>query len=331
VTSTSVVILNYNGEKYLEQFLPAVVANSKSAKIVVADNQSNDGSLALLRRSFPEVEVIELERNYGYSGGYNRTISQLDSEFVVLLNSDVLVTVGWLNPLIGFLKDNPEYASCQPKIKDYNSENFFEYAGASGGFIDFMGYPYCRGRIFDNIEIDQGQYDEAIDVFWATGACLAIRRKVFLEAGGLDPDFFAHMEEIDLCWRTRSMGYKTRAIPKSTVYHVGGGTLSKLSPTKTYLNFRNGLSMLIKNLPVTELAVKVPARILLDWVAAIKFILEGNWRHGVSVFKAHLRSVVILGKNIRKRKYTSSLSGNPHLVWGYYIKGKKTYKDLFSK
>ena len=328
MTNTAVVILNYNGANYLQQFLPSVIAYSGDAQIIVADNKSTDNSLELLHHQFPGVTLIELDQNYGYAGGYNKALAQIDSTYVVLLNSDVEVTENWLSPLIGYLEVNPSYAACQPKVKDFNHRDLFEYAGAAGGYLDAFGFPYCRGRIFDTIEKDTGQYDLPADIFWATGACMVIKNDLFKEAGGLDPDFFAHMEEIDLCWRLHSIGYRIKAIPSSEVFHVGGGTLSKLSPRKTELNFRNGLYMLLKNLPWSGIIRKLPIRIALDWIAAMKFILEGNGKHGIAVWKAHLQVLINLGKTLRKRQRLSNALDHRVVVLDYYWRKRKKFDKL---
>ncbi|WP_424961242.1 glycosyltransferase family 2 protein [Ekhidna sp.] len=328
MTKTAVVILNYNGRTYLEKFLPGVIEHSGKSDIYVADNASTDDSVEYLKHAFPQVKLIILEKNYGFAGGYNEALKSVKADYLLLLNSDVEVTKNWIDPLEQFLDENQMYAACQPKIKDFNHRALFEYAGACGGFVDFLGYPFCRGRIFDHLEADSGQYNEPIDIFWSSGACMLIRSKVFLEAGGFDEDFFAHMEEIDLCWRIHSLGYKIKSIPKSVVYHVGGGTLSKTSPFKTYLNFRNGLSLLIKNLPLSKLLSKIPVRILLDWVAAMKFLLEGRPRHMIAVFKAHFANLTRLGKNIGKRKLISAAPKSKLMIFEYYIKRNKRYSDL---
>ncbi|MEM6735111.1 MAG: glycosyltransferase [Bacteroidota bacterium] len=328
MTKTAVVILNYNGEDYLKEFLPKVLKNSSTAEIIVADNKSTDNSIDLLKKDFPTVRTILLERNYGFAEGYNKALKEVEAAYIVLLNSDIEVTPKWLLPLTKFLDNNSDYAACQPKIKDYKHRDKFEYAGASGGFIDSLGYPFCRGRIFDKIEKDTGQYDNSIDIFWATGACLMIRSDLFKKSGGLDPDFFAHMEEIDLCWRIQSLGYKIKVIPTSEVYHVGGGTLSKLSPFKTYLNFRNGLFILLKNLPMAELVVKLPIRFFLDWIAALKFIVEGKVKHGTAVWKAHFMVMEMLSLIIRKRSYVSSPPYKGMILFKYYLRRKQKFSDL---
>ena len=328
MAKTAIVILNYNGRNYLEKFLSGVIEHSKEAEIYVADNSSTDDSVEYLKTSFPNVKLIVLDKNYGFAGGYNEALKSVSNEYYLLLNSDVEVTPGWILSLEHFLDSNQEYAACQPKIKDYKHRALFEYAGACGGYIDFLGYPYCRGRIFDHIESDSGQYNEPADIFWSSGACMLIRSEIFHKAGGFDDDFFAHMEEIDLCWRIHSLGYKIKSIPESTVYHVGGGTLSKTNPFKTYLNFRNGLSLLIKNLPIGKLILKLPVRIVLDWVACLKFLLEGKPKHSLAVLKAHAKNILWFGKNLLKRKITSTAPRSKLLIFEYYLKGKKRFSDL---
>lgn len=328
MAKVAVVILNYNGENYLKEFLPSVIHHSGSAEIIVADNASTDQSVQTLKNTFPMVTLLEFGENYGFAGGYNNALSQIEADYYVLLNSDVEVTPGWLDPLINFLENNPDYAACQPKIKDFNNKTKFEYAGASGGFIDSFGYPYCRGRIFDTLEDDHKQYDDPVDIFWSSGACTLIRSHVFHACGAFDKDFFAHMEEIDLCWRIHSAGFKIKSIPSSEVYHVGGGTLSKSSPFKTYLNFRNGLYLLLKNLPLLTLFYKFPIRILLDWVAALKFLLEGGFLHSLAILKAHFSTMVSLFRTINKRKHTSALPKSTILIVQYYLKKKKRFSEL---
>lgn len=328
MVKTAVVILNYNGKTYLEQFLSKVVSMSGNANIIVADNASSDDSVNFVKTQFPEVKLIVLDKNYGYAGGYNEALKQVSAEYFLLLNSDVEVTANWLSPLEKFLDENANYAACQPKIKDYNHRALFEYAGACGGFVDFLGYPFCRGRIFDQIESDSGQYNEPIDIFWASGACLMVRSETFFNAGGFDADFFAHMEEIDLCWRIHSLGFQIKSIPDSVVYHVGGGTLAKSSPFKTYLNFRNGLYLLLKNLPKGKLILKFPARVLLDWVAALKFMLEGNFNHSVAVIKAHLSVLFNIFKTLNKRNLTSLAPKSKLMIYEYYLKRNRKFSDL---
>jgi len=295
----AVVILNYNGEDFLKKFLPSFLEYSEFP-VVVIDNASTDGSVDFLNKNFQNVQLVILEKNYGFAGGYNQGLKNLNFEYFLIVNSDIEVTPYWIDPLLDFLEKNPSFAACQPKIKSFNKKNEFEYAGAAGGFIDNLGYPYCRGRIFDHLEEDKGQYDDNIEVFWTSGACFLIRSKLFQDSSGFDEDFFAHMEEIDLCWRLKNEGWKFACIPESTVYHVGGGTLSATSPKKTYLNFRNGLSLLHKNLPPHQLK-KIIFRIILDWVAALKFLISGQPRHSISVIKAHFDYFKMISSNNNKR------------------------------
>ncbi len=329
MTKVAVVILNYNGKGYLEQFLPSVIDNTPEAEVVVADNASNDGSIEFLKENFPKIRLIQLTENLGFAGGYNQALSQIQAEYFVLLNSDVQVSESWLNPIIQFLDNNETYAACQPKILDFNKKDHFEYAGAAGGFIDVFGYPFCRGRIFNTLEEDKGQYDDSIDISWGSGACLAIRSKTFLMVEGFDTDFFAHMEEIDLCWRIQNSGYKIKNVPNSVIYHVGGGTLSKSSPFKTYLNFRNGMNLIIKNLPSGGLVWKLPIRILLDWIAAFKFLLDGGPKHCFAVLKAHGKVLFTFFQTIKKRTGSnSSITKSYSIVFRYFVKKENRFVDL---
>lgn len=332
----TVAILNYNGEEMLGRFLPSVLQNSPGARIVVADNASTDGSVAFMKERFPGVELVLLDRNYGFAEGYNRVIEHIGTEYVLLLNSDVEVTPGWLEPLMAALDADENVVACQPKVLDYKRKSHFEYAGAAGGFIDRYGYPFCRGRIFDTVEEDKGQYDTVADIFWATGAALLIRTAAYRDAGGLDGRFFAHMEEIDLCWRLRARGHRIVCVPASTVYHVGGATLSVGNPRKSYLNFRNNLLMLYKNLPSDELCRVMAVRCVLDYVAALKFALGGSW--------VHCRAVVEARRDFRRMKndYKAVREANLAVVraneikertgfsilWQYHAKGKKMYARL---
>lgn len=285
----AIVILNWNGEKYLQRFLPGVLANSLATEVAVyvADNGSTDGSVELLRSGFPQVNLILLDRNYGYAEGYNRALSQLESDFFVLLNSDVEVPEGWLKPLLSFMQSNPNAAACAPAIMDIAHSGYFEYAGAAGGFIDRFGYPFCRGRILSVIEQDTGQYDQPCEVFWASGACMMVRASAFREANGFDDNFFAHMEEIDLCWRLLNMGYSVWSIPESKVYHVGGGTLPNNNPFKLYLNYRNSLFMLHKNLPKNAFYQTIITRLLLDWLSAVAYLFRMQLKFFGAVVKSH--------------------------------------------
>lgn len=284
----AIVILNWNGEKLMEEFLPSVIKYSPKeiADIIVADNGSTDDSISMLKNKFPEVKIIRFDTNYGFAEGYNKAINQIDAEYTVLLNSDVEVTQDWLTAPIEAMDSDQTIAAAQPKIRAQRNKTYFEYAGACGGFLDKYGYPYCRGRILHIVEEDKGQYESTIDILWATGACLFVRTAIYKEVGGLDAGFFAHQEEIDLCWRLRSRGYRLICTPSSIVYHVGGATLNAESPRKTFLNFRNNLLMLYKNLPENELKKVMRVRLILDYVAAMKFLLTGHPKNAKAVYQA---------------------------------------------
>ena len=331
----AVVILNYNGTAMLQAFLPAVIEHSLGAAVIVADNASTDNSVEVLHEQFPQVRLITLDSNYGFAGGYNKALEQVDAEYYILLNSDVEVTPGWLNPLLSFMEQNREVVACQPKILSYRNKTEFEYAGASGGFIDRYGYPYCRGRLFDTVEEDNGQYDDVCRVFWATGAAMMVRSSAYKAAGGLDEQFFAHMEEIDLCWRMQSMGGSIYVVPQSKVYHVGGATLSKSNPRKTFLNFRNNLLMLYKNLPAEELSPVMRRRALLDYVAAAKFLLSFHWGDFKAVLRARREYKRLRGsyeafraENLAKQQCSIEGRAPFSLLWQYYLRGKKKYSQL---
>lgn len=298
----AVVILNFNGEKLLKEFLPSVIKYSNEADIYVADNGSTDGSVTLLQREFPQVRLIRFGVNHGFCKGYNEALKQVSSPVYVLLNSDVMVTQDWLVPVVRLFEDRSDIDVVQPKVLSYREPEKFEYAGAGGGLIDTLGYPFCRGRIFDRTAFDQGQYDDEREIFWASGACMAIRAEAYYSAGGLDEDFFAHMEEIDLCWRIQRSGKKVFYTGRSVVYHLGAGTLGYGQPGKTYLNFRNNMSMLIKHLNSGELILKLPARVILDWIAALAFLLKGKPANAWAVLRAHGSLLALSGKNFRKRK-----------------------------
>ena len=286
---TSVVILNWNGRKLLEQFLPSVVQHSLNERcsVVIADNDSNDDSLEFLRTYYPNLPLIVLDKNWGFADGYNKALQQVDSEYLILLNSDIETTANWVYPLVSYMDSHPEVAAVQPKIRSYKEKSRFEYAGASGGFIDRYGYPFCRGRILDVVEEDQGQYDSETAVFWATGACLCIRKKDYLEAGGLDGRFFAHMEEIDLCWRLNARGRKVMSIPSSVVYHVGGASLNQDNPKKMYLNFRNNLLMIYKNIPQQIFHSTFAMRFVFDTLAFSRLLLKGSFKNARAVVDAY--------------------------------------------
>lgn len=335
---TAVVILNWNGEAMLRQFLPSVVTGSceEATVVYVADNASTDDSCAVVEKEFPSVQLIRLDRNYGFAEGYNRALQQVEAEYVVLLNSDVEVTEGWLRDMVAYMDTHPDAAACQPKILSYRHRNMFEYAGASGGFMDRYGYPFCRGRVMDVVEEDKGQYEEIIPVFWATGAALLIRLEVYRKVGGLDARFFAHMEEIDLCWRLRSQGFQLVCVPSSTVYHVGGATLKKENPRKTFLNFRNNLLMLYKNLPEEELAPVMRVRTFLDYCAALVWLLKGDWGNVRAVCEARKefhRLCPQFAADRRQNLANTVLKTIPErwsfsLIWQAKIKGRNTYSAL---
>lgn len=332
----AVVILNYNGASMLAKFLPSVIEYSPGAGIVVADNASTDDSVAVLRESFPTVRLLQLDRNYGFAGGYNKALEQVDAEYLLLLNSDVEVAEGWIEPLLSFMEQHPAAVACQPKILAYNNKTYFEYAGAAGGFIDRYGYPYCRGRLFDTVEEDKGQYNDVCRVFWATGAAMMVRSDAFRKAGGFDGRFFAHMEEIDLCWRMLARGGEIYVVPQSRVYHVGGATLNKSNPRKTFLNFRNNLLMLYKNLPADELHCVMCMRAVLDYVAALKFLLTGAWGDFKAVLAARREYRRMRGgyKNVREQNIAAAVTteikerSRFSLLWQYYLKGKKRFSQL---
>ena len=286
--TTAVVILNWNGKKMLERFLPSVTLHSTGdTEVIIADNGSTDDSLAFVREHYPQLRIIELDKNYGFAGGYNRALEQVEADYYVLLNDDVEVTPNWLEPVIAQMEQHPQTAICQPKLLMYDQRDTFEYAGGAGGFIDKYGYPFCRGRMFTTLEQDRGQYDDPCPIFWASGAAMFVRSSVWKELGGLDDDFFAHMEEIDFCWRAKNAGYEVEYCPHSVVYHVGGGTLPKSNPHKTYLNFRNNMALLYKNLPQSRLAWVMVCRVVLDYVAAFKFLMERKPKEFSAVVQAH--------------------------------------------
>ena len=337
MSKVAVVILNYNGRKFLEQFLPTVIASCDPAlaEVVVADNASTDDSVAFMRERFPDIRLIENGSNGGFATGYNLALQQVDAQYYVLLNSDIEVPMGWIEPVVALMDADPQIAACQPKILSYHQKEKFEYAGACGGFIDKYGYPFCRGRVFQQLETDEGQYDTPMEVFWATGACMFVRADLYHRIGGLDDSFFAHMEEIDLCWRLKNAGYKVFCCPQSKVYHIGGGTLPKNSPRKTYLNFRNNLSLLEKNLPEGRVRRTISYRILLDWVAAFKFLFEGCGKDFCMVFKAHwdfykrLKTLRQVRKSYAHRQVSCVYQRN--IVFDSILRRKKKYSDLNEK
>ena len=334
----SVVILNWNGVGMLQKFLLKVVEYSamEGVEVCVADNASTDESVSYLQANFPNVRLIVLDKNYGFAEGYNRALQQVEAEYVVLLNSDVEVTPHWLEPLVEYMDAHPEVAACQPKIRSERNKEYFEYAGAAGGYLDKYGYPFCRGRIFEVVEKDQGKYDTIQPIFWATGAALFIRLKDYWEAGGLDGRFFAHMEEIDLCWRLRSRGRGIVCIPQSVVYHVGAATLKKENPRKTFLNFRNNLLMLYKNLPEKDLKHVMFVRGLLDWVATFVFLLKGDGKNARAVWQArkefkHICPDFASSRTENLAKATGQSIPEKvdySILWKFHACGKKVFSRL---
>jgi GT2 family glycosyltransferase len=334
----AIVILNWNGIGFLKMFLGTVVKYSLSpeTEIYLADNGSTDGSADWVAENFKEVRLIRLDRNYGFAGGYNIIIKKLDAEYIVLINSDIEVTKGWLQPLVSFMHENPDAAACQPKILSYSQKDYFEHAGAAGGFIDKYGYPFCRGRILNVAEKDEGQYNDKVDIFWSSGACMIVRADAWRKCGGFDEDFFAHMEEIDLCWRFCKAGYRMGFVPGSVVYHFGGGSLAYDSPFKIYLNFRNSLYMLHKNLPEDRLVTVIFSRMILDGLSAVVFLFKGRFSYFKAVLKAHISYYKSIRKLGRKRKIlknlgecdTKGLILNKSIIFEFYIKGIKTYNRL---
>ncbi|HEY1038585.1 MAG TPA: glycosyltransferase family 2 protein [Bacteroidia bacterium] len=333
----AIVILNWNGKHYLEKFLPSVIYNSPKGSVFVADNYSSDDSVAFLNANYPEVTLIHNKENGGFAKGYNDALQHIDAEYYVLLNSDVEVTSGWVEPVLELMDADKQIAACQPKINAWHEKDHFEYAGAAGGFIDKYGYPFCRGRIFDELEKDEGQYNNDREIFWATGACMFVRAEVYHKLEGFDADYFAHMEEIDLCWRMKNIGYKVYASGQSTVYHVGGGTLNKVSPRKTYLNFRNNLITYTKNHSGSLMWLTILYRLVLDGVAGTKFLLSGDGSHCWAVLKAHFAYYGALGKTLKKRKalrsmqnYKPTRSGvlNGNIVALYFLAKKRKFSQI---
>lgn len=335
---TKVVILNWNGEAHLSTFLPTVIATTPAdVAVVVADNGSTDGSVAMLAREFPQVEVIEFDRNYGFAEGYNRALALIEADYYILLNSDVETTKGWCEPLIEAMESDKTLAAAAPKLRSLIAKDKFEYAGASGGFIDILGYPFCRGRILSTIEEDNGQYDSVCDVFWTSGACFIFRGELFHRIGGFDARFFAHMEEIDLCWRAQLLGYRVAVYPQSVVYHLGGGTLPNNTPRKLFLNFRNNLAMLYKNLPKGEKRVTLLARMALDAGSALVYLLQGRTSFFMSVWDAHME-FYRWRADLRKSRKQIQSSATTRVTTIYrgsillqYILGKRYYSQIFRR
>ncbi len=337
----AVVILNWNGIKHLKTFLPSVTQYSQGegVEIIIADNGSTDDSVDFIQKTYPKIKILRFEKNYGFAEGYNRALAQIDAEYYLLLNSDVEVTSHWIDPMVELLEQHSEVAACQPKIRSYQNRNSFEYAGAAGGYLDRYGYPFCRGRILDHLEQDHGQYDQETEIFWATGACLLIRASLFKKFGGFDPDFMAHMEEIDLCWRIKNQGYKIRYTSQSVVYHLGGGSLPYDSPRKVFLNFRNNLMMLYKNLPTGQHSRILFLRMILDGIAAIVFLFHHQGGYFNAVLRAHysfysqlpnLRNKRrILEKNRTVRFHSEQI--HISIIFAYYLHHYKTFTEIIER
>ena len=334
----AIVILNWNGRSFLEKFLPFVTASvCAGAEVIVADNNSSDDSVSFLRERYPQLRVIGMDKNRGFAGGYNEALRHVDSDYYVLLNSDVEVKLGWLEPMIGLMESDWSIGACQPKIMMYSDKRSFEYAGAAGGWLDYLGYPFAKGRIFDVCEEDHGQYDRPEPIFWASGAALFIRARLYHEMGGLDTYFFAHQEEIDLCWRLQLAGYKIYSCPQSVVYHVGGGTLPKGNERKVFLNFRNNLIMMVKNMPAGEWLWKIPYRFLLDTVSAWKSLLAGEGVYFLAITEAHLAFIKWLAfkrkESVFPKKRGGKLLGwySRSIVWQYFVVGRKTFSEIVKR
>ncbi len=327
----AVVILNWNGAKLLDQFLPTIIKYSPEATIYVADNASTDHSISILKNNFPTVTIIQNSFNQGFAGGYNAALEHINAEIYALVNSDIEVTENWLKPIIETFETEVKTAIIQPKILDFNNKEYFEYAGAAGGFIDKYGYPFCRGRIFETIEKDEGQYNDPCTIFWASGACFFIRSSVFIDLKGFDSDFFAHQEEIDLCWRAINKDYQIKYNPKSVVYHIGGATLKQGSPQKTFLNFRNSLLMLVKNLPKSNLYSTLFIRMILDGIAGFQFIIKGEFSLFLAIVKAHYSFYILFKKNYKKRTDFQSIKYYKvkSIVYQYFIKNGIVFEKYF--
>ncbi len=336
--TVAVVILNYNGRNLLEQFLPSVLGYSEGAEVIVADNGSFDDSVSFMQQHYPDVRLIINESNEGFAGGYNKALEQVAADYYVLLNSDVEVTPGWIWPIIDRMELNTQIGACQPKIRSYKQKQYFEYAGAAGGMLDKYGYPFCRGRVFDTIEKDEGQYNDATEVFWATGACMFVKSAIYQKLGGLDEAFFAHMEEIDLCWRIKNAGYEVWYDPESTIYHVGGATLQKSNPRKTFLNFRNGIVLLYKNLPSAYVFPVIFTRLVLDGIAGIQFLLRGQVGDTIAIVKAHFNFYAnyFYWREKRRKMIKAGIYPRSYLkgwykfsaVWKYFALKKTKYSEL---
>tara|TARA_R110002167_G_scaffold237673_4_gene442853 strand:- start:3425 stop:4426 length:1002 start_codon:yes stop_codon:yes gene_type:complete len=327
----AIVILNWNGELLLESYLPSVLRFSPEADIYVVDNASTDGSVAFVKRNYPTIKIIRNAFNGGFAKGYNMALQEVDADLFCLLNSDVEVTENWLDPIISLFDNNPEVAIVQPKILDLLKKDHFEYAGAGGGFLDQLGYPFCRGRIFQALEKDEGQYNDTIEIFWATGACMFIKKEVFNHLEGFDEDYFAHQEEVDLCWRAKNEGYKVYYVGASHVYHLGGSTLSNMNPKKTYLNFRNSLFSITKNLPRRKAFAIIIIRLLLDGVAALRFVIQLKFDHCVAILRAHLSFYRQFNKMYHKREKANFIKKYyliRSIVWSHFVHHVAKFSDL---
>jgi GT2 family glycosyltransferase len=338
MTEVAIVILNWNGQAFLEKFLPSLIQHSQipGVEVIVADNDSSDVSVRMLQEKFSDTRIINLEKNHGFAGGYNRALQQVEAKYYLLLNSDIEVQQNWLDPLISFMNNNSTVAACSPLLLDYNERNKYEYAGAAGGYIDKYGYPFCRGRIFHTVEVATDTPKKPVEVFWTTGACMLIRSECYREAGGFDEAFFAHMEEIDLCWRLKNRGQRLAIVPESAVYHVGGGTLPKENPFKTFLNFRNNLLLLYKNLPEKTLDKTIRKRMLMDGISAIMFLVSFRFGDFRAVIKAHRAFRKIKSSYRKPGKNEASItlrSDHPEIyqrsvVYDYFLAGRKHFRDL---
>jgi len=338
VIKTAVVILNWNTRKQLELFLPILIRNTpdNDSEIIVADNASTDDSVEFIRKTFPSIHIIELDKNYGFAEGYNRALAQIKATYFVLINSDIEVTANWLSPLITLLESDNKTVACMPKMLSYYERDTFEYAGAAGGYIDYLGYPFCKGRIFDSIEKDEGQFSGIYEIFWATGACLAIKADVFNNIGGLDSYLFAHMEEIDLCWRLKRLGYQIYYCPESSVYHVGGGTLPNNNPRKLYYNYRNNLYLLFKNLKGGNYLTVFFPRMFLDFISAIVYLMKGQVSFFFAVFRAYFRFIInlkrlyikrhIFNKIIARNKVSQIYNGS--IVYAFFVRKVRSFNEL---
>jgi len=326
--TVAVVILNWNGLEHLQRYIPSVVKHSEIAQIYVADNNSSDDSVAYIQNEYPEIKIIQNKENGGFAKGYNDALKELTEDYFILLNSDVEVSENWISPILEYLEQNPKAVIAQPKILSYREKSKFEYAGAGGGFIDYLGYPFCQGRIFQSMEEDRGQFDEIKEVFWATGACMFISREIFWKVGGFDERYFAHMEEIDLCWRVKNLGYQIYVVPESTVYHLGGGTMKNSNPKKTFLNFRNSLLTLYKNDRSPYRRLKILARLVLDGLAFFKLLIDSGFKHAMTIPKAHFSFYTMRKK---RSEYTDvNMKGmyNGSIVIAHFFKGKSQFLAL---